>query len=157
MPGVSLTVLLLPHPDESNQFTARKILEFLDDKPDAMAWNLAIKINTAQKQTDDSNPEAKAQEPRYSQRQIGVCSPELFVSRLKDACEALQAAEPAITKMDQVAGDGDCGITLKNGAEGVLQMISSGRVTGSNLIDDVQAISEAVGERMDGTSGALYS
>jgi dihydroxyacetone kinase len=157
MPGVSLTVLLLPRAEESDQFTAEKILGCLDDKPEVMAWNMAVKVNTVQKQTEDNDTEARARGTRYSQRSIRVSSPESFVNRIKSACEALQEAEPIITKMDQVAGDGDCGTTLKNGADGILQMIANARITGTNLIDDVQAISDTVGERMDGTSGALYS
>lgn len=41
-----------------------------------------------------------------------------WLAALKRIGEALINAEPEITKYDQVAGDGDAGLTLKAGAEG---------------------------------------
>lgn len=42
-----------------------------------------------------------------------------FVSAISRAATALIAAEPEITRQDTIAGDGDAGLTLKVGAEGV--------------------------------------
>jgi dihydroxyacetone kinase len=158
MPGVSLTLLVLPRPNEAVPFTADQILSHLDDIPDVAAWKLAIEISIPGEDEDNgSNPSAKVDKSESSSRRVVLAKPSGFVTLLKAACEALQDAEPEITKMDQVGGDGDCGFTLKHGAEGVLTMISTGRITGTNLIDDVRAITDAVGDTMDGTSGALYS
>lgn len=44
---------------------------------------------------------------------------ENFIVAVKCAAEALIAAEPEITKQDTIAGDGDAGLTLKSGAEGL--------------------------------------
>jgi dihydroxyacetone kinase len=158
MPGVSLTLLILPRPNEAVAFTADQILSHLDDVPDVVAWKLAIELCIPDKDEDNgSDLSAKVDKSESSSRRVVLANPSGFVTLLKAACEALQNSEPAITKMDQVGGDGDCGFTLKNGAEGVLKMISTGRITGTNLIDDVRAITDAVGDTMDGTSGALYS
>lgn len=43
-----------------------------------------------------------------------------FIDAISRACKAVIAAEPDITRMDSLAGDGDCGLTLKAGAEGKL-------------------------------------
>ena len=161
MPGVSLTLLVLPRTEEESSFTADEILSFLDEKTDVAAWNIAVKLTPPPERDDDSaelrTDPAEISNPSKTTRRVTVSEPGLFVQAVGAACEALKAAEPIITKMDQVGGDGDCGITLKNGAGGVLKMISKGHITGANLIDDVGAIAEAVGDQMDGTSGALYS
>ena len=67
------------------------------------------------------------------------------------------AAEPEITKQDQIAGDGDAGLTLEAGAKGVLKAMKEGRLIGKNAIEEINVIAEVVEEDMGGTSGALYS
>ncbi|PVF99878.1 putative glycerone kinase isoform [Serendipita vermifera] len=155
MPGISLTVLLLPRAGDSCPFTSEEILDLLDDKPNVPAWKLATKMAVY---TDGENQDNQlhTENSSLTDRQVRVPDSAAFLQLVKKACEALIKAEPEITKMDQIGGDGDCGLTLKKGAEGVLGMLSEHRITGSNLIADVQAISLAVEDHMDGTSGALY-
>lgn len=43
-----------------------------------------------------------------------------FVEAIKRAANEVITAEPEITRQDQIAGDGDAGLTLKAGAEGDL-------------------------------------
>lgn len=59
--------------------------------------------------------------------------------------------------MDTIAGDGDCGLTLKGGATAVLQSIKDGRVSGEDVVASLIAISQVAEEQMGGTSGALFS
>ena len=66
-------------------------------------------------------------------------------------------AEPELTKQDQIAGDGDAGLTLEAGAKAILKAIKEGKIGGKNVIEDVGTIAEVVEEDMGGTSGALYS
>lgn len=76
---------------------------------------------------------------------------------IKKACQALAKAEPEITKYDTVAGDGDCGTTLKAGAEGVLGKVQEGVIKGEDAVRDLLVISDVVDHAMGGTSGGLYS
>ena len=46
-----------------------------------------------------------------------------FVDAVVRAANALIREEPEITRMDNIAGDGDCGLTLKGGAEGIFVII----------------------------------
>ncbi|KAI6149797.1 dhal domain-containing protein [Pisolithus tinctorius] len=62
-----------------------------------------------------------------------------------------------MTKMDSVAGDGDCGLTLKDGANGVLKALKEGKVSGEDFVGSVIAISKVAEEAMGGTTGAFYS
>ena len=66
-------------------------------------------------------------------------------------------AEPELTKLDSIVGDGDCGLTLKSGAEHVLHGIQQGEISGEDVIGSVANIAKIVGDSMDGTGGALYS
>ena len=59
--------------------------------------------------------------------------------------------------MDTIAGDGDCGLTLKDGATAVLQAIKQGKVSGEDIVSSLIAISQVAEEQMGGTSGALFS
>jgi hypothetical protein len=43
----------------------------------------------------------------------------VVLSAIENACAALEAAEPQLTEWDSVAGDGDCGLTMKRGAQTV--------------------------------------
>ena len=59
--------------------------------------------------------------------------------------------------MDTIAGDGDCGLTLKGGATAVLQAIEEGKISGRDIVSSLIAISQVVEKQMGGTSGALFS
>ena len=59
--------------------------------------------------------------------------------------------------MDTIAGDGDCGLTLKGGATAVLQAIKEGMISGEDIVSSLIAISQVAEEQMGGTSGALFS
>ena len=81
--------------------------------------------------------------------------PEALRSALEPALKKLIAAEGEVTKYDSVVGDGDCGIGLKRGAEGVLQLLS--RLSSDDIMVALARICQSVEMTMDGTSGALYA
>ena len=100
-----------------------------------------------------------------------------FARAVESICNALDKAEPEITRMDTVSGDGDCGLTLQTGAQGtrsyteyvtlayvsllvypaVLARLRAGSITGEDVVGTLIAVSEVASEKMGGTSGALYS
>lgn len=49
---------------------------------------------------------------------LRAADPGAFDAAIERVCRALNAAEPEITRMDSIAGDGDCGLTLQAGATG---------------------------------------
>lgn len=70
-------------------------------------------------------------------------------------CSALIDAEPELTRMDTIVGDGDCGITMMRGAKEISQRLESGKLRvdhPSTLFSDV---ADAVSASMGGTSGVL--
>ncbi|EJD07701.1 dihydroxyacetone kinase [Fomitiporia mediterranea MF3/22] len=148
MPGFSLTLLLLPTASDSNAPPKADILSLLDERPDVPGW----RWSSQQPPSPVQQSEATKSYPR-----ISAADSQGFVNAISKACKALIAAEPEITQMDNIAGDGDCGLTLKAGAEGVLKEIDNGTITGSDTIGAILTIAKQAEEQMGGTSGALYS
>merc|ERR1712137_373841 len=75
---------------------------------------------------------------------------------LHGGLQAVIDAEPDITRYDTVVGDGDCGIGLRRGAEGIIAHLKKLPLTGDAVVD-LSRIVSVVELEMDGTSGAIYS
>lgn len=151
MPGFSLTVLLLPEGP-----TAQTILSLLDDTPDAPGWKWAA--HTTPGQPTQKQTAARTQTASVpGTMKLKAEDPEAFIEAVKRACYALIKEEPEITRMDNIAGDGDCGLTLKDGAQAVLREVETGRISGEDVVGTMIAVSRVAEEQMGGTSGALYS
>jgi len=87
-----------------------------------------------------------------------TCTVDYALTRkaLETALNRLIKAEPDITNYDTIVGDGDCGIGLKRGAEGLLKLLDRSKPTQDVLIF-LQRVTKVVENTMDGTSGALYA
>jgi len=155
MPGFSLTLLLLPHESDASSPSTQLILSLLDDKPNVPGWRWSSREPPAFK--SQVIERAIASEQQHKPRILQAPNPEAFVQGIQRAANALIKAEPEITRMDLIAGDGDCGLTLKAGAEAALKKISEGVIRGDDVAGSVFAISQISEEVMGGTSGALYS
>ena len=79
-----------------------------------------------------------------------------FRRALRSGLESVIAAEPDVTKYDTIAGDGDCGIGLKRGAEAIQKMLNRTKPTDDALVAYLEVVRIVEGT-MDGTSGALYA
>jgi dihydroxyacetone kinase len=73
---------------------------------------------------------------------------------IKRVAKDLIAAEDILTKYDTAVGDGDCGTTIRKGAEALM------KAADTYPLDDVSALARAIGDtirqNMGGTSGVLY-
>jgi len=112
MPGFSLTLLLLPSESEALTSCATQILSLLDDQPDVPGWKW---FSTAPPAAMDSQvfENVTFTEQQNEPRILKAGDPDAFVKSLRQAAKALITAEPEITQMDLISGDGDCGLTLK--------------------------------------------
>ncbi len=114
MPGFSITLLLLPQKHESDAPSAELILSLLDEQPEVPAWKWAsrpVPVQLVEQFIDHHRVEPG----RNLLKGIKVADPNTFVESLRRAAMALIKAEQEITEMDFIAGDGDCGLTLKVG------------------------------------------
>ncbi|KAF9460518.1 Dak1 domain-containing protein [Collybia nuda] len=159
MPGFSITLLLLPNTSSGSTPELSLILSLLDDKSDAPGWKWSSASPPAAVVTELAAPvelsPGKVQVPRTTL--LKSADPKSFILSIERACNALVTAESEITRMDVIAGDGDCGLTLKTGAEAVLAKIREGNIKGTDLVGSIITISQVAEEVMGGTSGALYS
>lgn len=79
----------------------------------------------------------------------------LLIRVLQCCAKACIAAERELTRQDKLSGDGDCGQTIKQGAEGIIDVLPS--LCLEDLGTTALQLASAVGKSMGGTSGALYS
>ncbi|KAF7794311.1 hypothetical protein EIP86_005445 [Pleurotus ostreatoroseus] len=155
MAGFSITLLLLPSGTESG-VSASKIISLLDDPAGAPGWKWtsnAVPIAEPAAPTKRTESAALAS----SSGTLKAADPKAFIEAVQRACKALNDEEPEITRMDNIAGDGDCGLTLRDGANAVLAEVKSGKISGEDVVGSVIAVSKVAEEQMGGTSGALYS
>lgn len=116
MAGFSLTLLLLPPELDSVPSTAT-ILSLLDDPSGAPGWKWTANVAPL----GDPITPGKRVVPTAVATSAGTlkaADPKAFVEAIQRACKALNDEEAEITRMDNIAGDGDCGLTLRDGANG---------------------------------------
>ncbi|KAH9456757.1 hypothetical protein Pst134EB_012959 [Puccinia striiformis f. sp. tritici] len=172
MSGFSISLILLPPANEdvvidivgesSLSISANMILDLFDAPADCPGWKSSHagqpRFSKAEKKEPKvQDPEVAEGEKKSTGGTLAVSDPALFIKAVQSACKALISAEPEITKYDTIAGDGDCGLTLKSGAEGILTAIDQEKIMGTDLVSDLLQISEVVNRDMGGTSGGLYS
>ncbi|KAF4594267.1 Dihydroxyacetone kinase 2 [Pleurotus pulmonarius] len=158
MPGFSITLLLLPSHGTQASPSAEEVLALLDAPADTPGWKWSSGVAPTETETRPAVP--KENQPPFvasARGAIVAADDKTFIETIQRVCHALIAAEPEITQMDVIAGDGDCGLTLKGGAEAVLKKIEDDVINGANVIQDMVVISQIAEEAMGGTSGALYS
>lgn len=146
MHGASLTVLTLTG-------APAEVMKCLDATTAAPAW---IRVDVAFGGTRPSTKEIPEVGGTQS-LEMSVAKPQLDGSwtnpngLLIKAATALGDAEPLLTKYDTIVGDGDCGITMKRGAEKVLE----GGMATDHPVTLFASLADAASASMGGTSGVL--
>ncbi|GAA5872299.1 hypothetical protein JCM3774_003337 [Rhodotorula dairenensis] len=182
LPGFSLTLLLLPREPvplppsaaaaaaaataDSFAVDANLLLELFDAPTDAPAWKWSFKGEPKMLVEEEDAQGGKRHKGGAAgaadEKESGVkgprpTDPKLFIAALESALKSVIAAEPEITRYDTVAGDGDAGLTLKAGAQGILDAIGENRIPDDDVVAAMVACSEVVEREMGGTSGGLYA
>lgn len=146
--GFSISILKL-----ADSGVKQSLLELFDADTEATGWTATVKSSTwdnpptqVSTATDDANVVGKPSN-------ISI-DPKKTTEILKFALNRLIQAEPEVTRMDTLVGDGDCGIGLKRGAEGVIASLDTNETDAARYLDKICATVENV---MDGTSGAIYA
>ncbi|CAK3801722.1 Dihydroxyacetone kinase 1 [Lecanosticta acicola] len=148
--GFSISLLKL-----TNLGVGKPVLELLDAPSEAAGWSAAVNTKTWAKppsQTRDAGRGAGGEN-----KPCGLeLDPAAATKALNHALDKLITAEPDITHYDTVVGDGDCGIGLKRGAEGIQKHLN-GASSQKDAALYLDKIIDIVEMEMDGTSGALYA
>jgi triose/dihydroxyacetone kinase / FAD-AMP lyase (cyclizing) len=114
--GFSITLLNVVNTDIGGP----GMIQLLDYPCEATGWAAPISKNTweAKNQAKREGSAGSGQNTKPSGLKL---DPSIAKATLTAALERVIGAEPEITKYDTVVGDGDCGIGLKRGAEGMCQ------------------------------------
>jgi dihydroxyacetone kinase len=143
MAGVSLSVLPV---DDG-------LLALLDAPTEALAWP-----NGAARPRSHTSPPVQAALPVPSpttSAEVRTGLGKAVAAGLTAAAEALIAAAPRLTELDQAVGDGDLGISLERGARAVLQALPAYPLDEPSL--GLRALSATLQRSLGGTSGPLYA
>ncbi|PSK50307.1 Dihydroxyacetone kinase [Elsinoe australis] len=149
-PGFSISLLnadLDPNTD---------VVGLLDTPSDTIGWSVPQHQPTRPLEEAESSPVAL--HSTLNGMENGWTLPsadmQLTLHRLGCGLRALIDVEPEVTKFDTIVGDGDCGTTLRRGAEEIMKRLDNQPSSVTSLLS---LIVSAVEDTMDGTSGALYS
>ncbi|KAF7303561.1 Dihydroxyacetone kinase [Mycena indigotica] len=156
MPGFSISLVLLPRAEDTQAPKASFLLSLLDAPAQTPGWKWSSGAPpvTPTPLAPPPHPPAKRAADATA---VSASKPSEFVTAIQRACDAVVAAEAEITRMDTIAGDGDCGLTLKSGAQAVQKAVAAKNITGTDLVGDLLAVAKVAETDMGGTSGALYS
>ncbi|EXJ91910.1 hypothetical protein A1O3_00460 [Capronia epimyces CBS 606.96] len=150
-PGFSVTLLNMV-----DTGVKMSLLELLDAPSNVTGWQVPERRDISSgKRGDKTGTTSKTDSPKSEQECLLECDLEMAQRRLEHGLKTIIAAEPEVTKYDSIVGDGDCGTTLKRGAEAVLNSLST--YPPKNIIALLDQVAAAVEDSMDGTSGALYA
>jgi triose/dihydroxyacetone kinase / FAD-AMP lyase (cyclizing) len=162
MHGASLTIL--------NLTGQEKLIELLDAPTDAPAWSpVSIRQYTSTTRSRPSAipiPEpvgdpADGAVPHISDLPALQISDFAAVARaaILAAISKLAEAESLLTKYDTIVGDGDCGITMRRGANEVRERLITNEATAGINTDHpipmFAGLADALSASMGGTSGVL--
>ncbi|TZG33385.1 dihydroxyacetone kinase family protein [Agrobacterium sp. B1(2019)] len=138
MPGFSLSVM---HVDDA-------MLNLMDAPTDAGAWPRGGVVNR-----NRVLPSAGVKTSVSAQSSVTVAG-----ERLRSAAErvagALIAAEPRLTQLDSVTGDGDLGTSMVRGAEAILALP---RQSFADISGGLMEMANAMRKAIGGSSGPFYA
>ena len=100
-------------------------------------------------------PPVETRRPVDDARDLKV-DPVVLEKMIRAACEAVNAAEPDLTRWDTIMGDGDCGLTLQTGATALLDAVDNrGLAAKGSVVEVLTELEEIVEGKMGGTLGGI--
>jgi dihydroxyacetone kinase len=128
-------------------------LRWLDAPTSAPSWPNVLKQRprtTSAKISANNVTPVKSSAAEGTRSESGI----KLRSAIKAACQALIQAEPELTEMDRITGDGDLGTSMKRAANAIQDNLES------YPLDDTPATLKALGhtlwQELGGSSGPLY-
>ncbi|KAK0645782.1 dihydroxyacetone kinase [Cercophora newfieldiana] len=157
-PAFSVSVINLTAIGANSKYSVEQIKEFLDVKTDTNWEAVAGSQSNAQRRP---RAEQLVQAPVESRRPVNDATDlkidsALLEKMLRTACEAVDAAEPDLTKWDTIMGDGDCGLTLQTGARALLDALNARQIAAKgSVVEVLTELEDIVESRMGGTLGGI--
>jgi dihydroxyacetone kinase len=146
MAGIQICLLRVPRGEKGEEMLAA-----LDAETDAMAWprfhdpaefkDLIPMVPTPEQ------PVISATHPHATHH--------IAHSIAHSIAKTLLEAEPELTRLDQLVGDGDAGLTIASGATAVLRALETGHISTHTLSSFAKDLSEVLEHHMGGSFGAV--
>lgn len=130
----------------------REHAQFLDAPASAPSWR---RSEAASKVREIEIPERDDDDDHFDEIADSADDPVIPRGAIHAVCRAIIAAEPELTKLDEISGDGDCGMTMKKGANEVNRQCKRFPVTSAPAT--FKAIARCLHDSMAGASGALLT
>ncbi|CAG9539010.1 unnamed protein product [Cercopithifilaria johnstoni] len=147
--GISITILRLVSYDW---------LQYLDAVTEAPAWKMR---HFPPKLLSSVNEIKSAKKKQRINKHVGATLSKEGTRRVeaavKKACTAIHESVDVLNGLDGIAGDGDCGTTLKIGADKILKCLDEGKLRCDVPLSLFNEISQIFEDDVGGTAGALYA
>lgn len=155
-PAFSVSIVNVSAAAKNCSYSVEEIKEFFDTRT-----NTHWESMTGSQKRRRSRQEQLVQAPAEPKRVIDDAKdlkidPTTLDTMLRKACDAIVQAEPDLTRWDTIMGDGDCGETLKTGANYLTAALDSKKLaeTGS-VVAVLQELEDIVESKMGGTLGGI--
>lgn len=147
--GVSVTVLKVVDDDW---------LRCLDMETEALSWKYVHQLQKrSTRLTKIKCPSVETEADARTGVTLAKEEEECLKAAVKSACNAVISATEELNRLDGTAGDGDCGSTLKIGAEMLLRKLNEGKLCCDRPQTLFNQISHIFEGDVGGTAGALYA
>ncbi|GMI19052.1 hypothetical protein TeGR_g11604 [Tetraparma gracilis] len=147
MHGASVSALVL---DEAGE-----IAELLDAPTECKAWQMAESLSATPPPGPLPMPDTTPDNKAPFKESVAIPDFAAAATAAVTAIAAgLSAAEAELTENDKVVGDGDCGITMKRGADALLAAVPGYSLSAPSQL--FLEMADTVSAAMGGTSGALF-
>ncbi|KAI0134791.1 dihydroxyacetone kinase [Xylariales sp. AK1849] len=155
-PAFSVSVINVTAAAKNCAYSADEIKGFFDVKTNTY-WESVAGLQSQRRSRKQQfvSPPAEPKKTVNESRDLKI-DPRKLNNMLRKACEGLVAAEPDLTKWDTIMGDGDCGETLKTGANCLVAALDSKNVADDgSVIAVLRELEDIVESKMGGTLGGL--
>ncbi|KAL7623502.1 hypothetical protein AAE478_007185 [Parahypoxylon ruwenzoriense] len=155
-PAFSVSLINVTAAAANCSYSADEIKSFFDAKTnthwESMTGSQAVRRS---RQEQFVQPPEEPRKVIDSAKDLRI-NPATLDKMLRAACDALVAAEPDLTRWDTVMGDGDCGETLKTGANCLVAALDSKQLAANgSVIAVLHELEEIVEGKMGGTLGGI--
>ncbi|KAK4212723.1 dihydroxyacetone kinase [Rhypophila decipiens] len=145
-----------------DKYSVDKVLGYLDLKTDTMWEGFAgyqSGVNSAKERRKRREqvvqPPVETRRPVDDAKDLKV-DPATLEKMIRTACEAVNTAEPDLTRWDTIMGDGDCGLTLQTGALALLEAVDKhGLAAKGSVVEVLTELEDIVESKMGGTLGGI--
>ncbi|KAI0880620.1 glycerone kinase [Annulohypoxylon maeteangense] len=155
-PAFSVSIVNVTAAAANCSYSVEEIKSFFDARTNT-CWESLTGSQSVRRPRQDQfvKPPQEPQKVIEESKDLKI-DPTVLDKMLRGACDQLIVAEPDLTKWDTIMGDGDCGETLKTGANCLLAALDSKKIAAQgSVIAVLQELEEIVEGKMGGTLGGI--